>query len=328
MHTTELTKVEGIAKLGYGNVKTPVTIGIIKQYIIFPYYIKNIGENEFRLVLLHEIIHIRRADNFWKLLSFITIAKFWYNPIVWLGIKLFFKDMEICVDYKVINTTKVEPYLYASLLISTAKLAQSQYNVFSNFTSAKTLNERLNKIMNYKKKSILSTLSACILITFVATACGTSKVASQEVVYSDEAIISTNLTEHGLKSEETYIINDQNKNFILKNGCALIFTKEEKWKLEKGEKAALEIALANTEFNIEVGYIKDNGNMNLLFSGLPKSTQTVELIAPDDGNYAFYLLGISSDAVQVKQVSLKVGNSLNLHIDNHIGGNQHEKENF
>lgn len=160
--------------------------------------------------------------------------------------------------------------------------------------------------MNDKKKSILLILFACILITFVSTACSISKVASQKMISSDEdTILTDSLTEHGLKSEETYTITDQNKNFVLKNGCALIFTKEEEWKLNKGDKETLEVELSNTEFNIEIGYMKDNGNMNLLFSGLPERTLTVDFAAPDDGYYAFYLLGISSDDVAIKQVSLK-----------------------
>lgn len=80
-------------------VKTPAVYGVISPKIILPVSYR---QRDTELVLLHESMHIRSADNLWRLLASLIVAVHWFNPFAWWFLKEFLTDLELACDERVL----------------------------------------------------------------------------------------------------------------------------------------------------------------------------------------------------------------------------------
>ena len=62
---------------------------------------------QMRLVLLHEMRHVKLWHPYWKLLATFTLTVYWWNPLVWLGFRAFGQDLELACDASVMK--RLEP---------------------------------------------------------------------------------------------------------------------------------------------------------------------------------------------------------------------------
>lgn len=131
-------------------IMSPAVYGIIKPKIILPLSYK---DKDTELIILHEKIHIRRADNLWRMLAFVIAAAHWFNPLCWLFLKMFLADLELscdeCVLVKLGNNRAKE---YALSLLESK---QSTTAFVSAFGGAK-IRTRIENILAFKKMSWFS----------------------------------------------------------------------------------------------------------------------------------------------------------------------------
>ena len=145
-------------------ITSPAVYGIIKPKIIIPGWV---AEKDMPYILAHELVHIRRRDNLWRVVAVITACVHWFNPLSWIFLRRFFADMELACDIKALKTLgedKAKDYAAALLTCATGKSYFA-----SAFGGAKT-QVRIENILSYKKLTLLSTLSFGALvaaITFV-----------------------------------------------------------------------------------------------------------------------------------------------------------------
>jgi len=161
-------------------ISTPITIGIVHPKIILPESM-NCGEHQqLSYVLTHEMIHIKRFDNLWKLISALALCVHWFNPLVWVMYILFNRDIEISCDERVISMYgENSKSAYALCLIHLAE----QKNAFSQLCSSFGKNateERIVSIMKFKKTSMLAILVALILIAGAIMMFATSAITDIE----------------------------------------------------------------------------------------------------------------------------------------------------
>lgn len=155
---------ENIRILESDRIFTPLTFGILSPRIVLPKVLKSQNDIEWKCVLLHEMIHIRRKDNLLKIIMLLAVCVHWFNPFVWIMYILFNRDMELSCDEKVIallgeDTRK--PYAMALV-----KLAEKQYHwsLISNGFGKNAIHERIVAIMKYKKITMLSVICAVIIL--------------------------------------------------------------------------------------------------------------------------------------------------------------------
>ena len=82
---------------------TPLTAGIVFPRIILPKLLKADRGTDFKYVLMHEMIHIRRADNLFKLVVILAVCIHWFNPLVWVMYLLVDRDIELSCDEKILE---------------------------------------------------------------------------------------------------------------------------------------------------------------------------------------------------------------------------------
>src|ERR1019366_6146319 len=58
---------------------------------------------ERRLMLLHEGVHLRRADNAWNLLATALLVLHWFNPVAWWAWRCLRADQETSCDAAVLR---------------------------------------------------------------------------------------------------------------------------------------------------------------------------------------------------------------------------------
>lgn len=146
-------------------VNVPMVVGIRKPRIILPENIPE-GEEQLRYLLAHEETHIRRKDNLWRLIAIVITSIHWFNPLAWVILKCFFKDMELACDEKTIhNYDKKERMEYAAALL---EFAPKEPVVYATSFSGGNVKIRMKRVIHYHKLTVLSSLMFILLfILFV-----------------------------------------------------------------------------------------------------------------------------------------------------------------
>lgn len=143
-------------------ITSPAVYGVFRSKIILP---AQYAGRDLTFVLAHENAHIRRADNLWRVVAFVTVAIHWFNPVAWVFLRNFLSDLELSCDERVLsNKGEKEKRAYALALVDSA---ESRNAFISAFGGAK-IRMRIDNILSYRKISVLSSL--CLISLAVAIA--------------------------------------------------------------------------------------------------------------------------------------------------------------
>ncbi len=151
-------------------ISSPLIIGFFKPCIMLPN--EKLSDSEFECTILHELVHYKRKDMFYKWLVQITICIHWFNPIVYIMGKEINRICELSCDEEVIkefNDKKI--YEYGNTLIKAIRVGNFYENSLASVTLTKNvdlLKERLDAIMSFKRKnkfnSIIPLMTTIILL--------------------------------------------------------------------------------------------------------------------------------------------------------------------
>lgn len=142
-------------------VDSPAVYGIIRPKIIIPGSYKDM---ELQYIIRHEKTHIKRLDNLWRILGFITASVHWFNPLSWVFLKAFLNDLELsCDEMAVSGYDKEERKEYARTLLS---CSGSKSLLVSAFGGAK-VRTRIENVLSYKKMTAFSALGFALLVVVI-----------------------------------------------------------------------------------------------------------------------------------------------------------------
>jgi beta-lactamase regulating signal transducer with metallopeptidase domain len=114
--------------------KLPFTCRIFRPVIIVPQDIERWPENRARVVLLHELAHIKHRDYLTKLISRTICSIYWFIPLTWIiHFKLCIEQEETC-DSFVINSGE-KPSDYASCIVDFARIKRKHVLLLGMFIS-------------------------------------------------------------------------------------------------------------------------------------------------------------------------------------------------
>ncbi len=144
-------------------ITTPAVYGILRPRIILPASCKDAGD--LGLIVLHERRHIRRLDNLWRMLAFLTAAVHWFNPAAWLFLKLYLADAELACDESVLSKLPTgEHKRYAHALLN----AREGKAVFASAFGGAKVRTRIERILSYKRMTVASGIAFAALIAAIA----------------------------------------------------------------------------------------------------------------------------------------------------------------
>lgn len=151
-------------------------------------------------MLAHEQAHIRRGDHWWKLLGYLLLAVYWFNPLSWVAYILLSRDMELACDEKVIrglDEAEKKSYLFALLNCSTQRRMVLACPPAFGEVGVK---QRVNAVLDYKKPGfwvVLVSVFLCLIVAvcFLTTSPKTWQIkvtipaeGTESFYYSDEEI--------------------------------------------------------------------------------------------------------------------------------------------
>jgi beta-lactamase regulating signal transducer with metallopeptidase domain len=103
------------------DVAIPAAIGFFRPAIVFPVWLfPQLSSEEINVILLHELAHLRRWDDWTNLAQKMVKAVFFFHPAVWWIENRLTLEREMACD-DVVLTQTASPKAYASSLISFAE---------------------------------------------------------------------------------------------------------------------------------------------------------------------------------------------------------------
>lgn len=180
-------------ELGHYNseaVKSPFIFGIIKPKIYLPFNINNVDEG---IIVSHEKAHINRLDHITKILAYILLSVYWFNPLVWVYYFVLQRDIEAACDQRVIKNMSTE----AKQLYSVTLLKYSVNNKFHALTPVAfgeiSVKQRIKSVMHYKKPTIWVVIAFVLVAVFMVLAFMTTPIKNNQAE-SEEPTTSLNTT--------------------------------------------------------------------------------------------------------------------------------------
>ncbi|MCR4993596.1 MAG: M56 family metallopeptidase, partial [Lachnospiraceae bacterium] len=155
------------SELGIDNVficnriDTAFIFGIINPRIYLP---ERLDRTQSENVVAHELVHIKRRDYLWKLIGFILLMVYWFNPLMWLAYMLFCRDIEFACDEQVISgmdTDQIKAYSDTLLLCSTDQ--NFSYGCPLAFGEV-AVKDRIKAALSYKKPLFWVIVAVFILL--------------------------------------------------------------------------------------------------------------------------------------------------------------------
>jgi len=158
-------------------VSTPVVMGLFRPVIVLPEY--SIESNKLRLMLMHEVLHIKRGDLWARLLCLMALAVHWFNPLVYWMNRMAIEESERACDDAVIHYVGQDNRIpYSEALLFAAKQNIMYMTRRRNVTTlsyaltgeGKKLKERLMGITEYVKPQrwVLVSCTALMMVGVIA----------------------------------------------------------------------------------------------------------------------------------------------------------------
>jgi len=150
---------------------TPMLVGFIRPTIVLPDIA--LTDSEIKMILAHELAHLRRKDTWLKLAILITRAVHWLNPVVHMLGRYIYDLCELSCDEKIVADMQArERKQYGQLILSILQHSTNRHNnmvcASSLCTSQENIRRRLTNMLNTKKsKKLVLALSlvAALIIT-------------------------------------------------------------------------------------------------------------------------------------------------------------------
>ena len=105
-------------------VVVPVTWGVLYPMVLIPENARDWPVEQRRLVLTHEFAHVKRFDALTQLIAQVTLAAFWFSPLVWVAERRLRIEREHACDDEVL-AQGADPSLYAEQLLGMARALRS-----------------------------------------------------------------------------------------------------------------------------------------------------------------------------------------------------------
>lgn len=148
-------------------VGSPFILGVFRPRIYLP---SGIDGEQTASVIAHEQAHLKRLDHLWKMLAYLLLAVYWFQPLLWVSYHLFCRDIELACDEKVIGGLDLDGRkAYSRALVSCSLRCRAIMAGPLAFGEV-GVKERVRIVLNYKKPAFWM-VTAAVLVCILAAVC-------------------------------------------------------------------------------------------------------------------------------------------------------------
>lgn len=172
------------------DVRSPLTYGWLQPVILLPLELRN--DQDFRMAVQHELIHIQRADFAIHLFVSAVRSLFVWHPLVHLLARSIARNREISCDSKVLAESRLPSNVYAGLLLNYASISNKNRSVSVAMSEPpikleeriKAMQDQHNQPENYSKAAKMAFWITPVIIgiIFLISACDFN--ATSQAVYN------------------------------------------------------------------------------------------------------------------------------------------------
>ena len=148
-------------------IPAPFVLGLARPRIYVPFCL---SDQDLEHVLAHERAHIARRDHWWKLLGFVLLSVYWFQPLLWLAYVLLGRDLELACDERVIQSLDREhraDYTQALVRCSVSRRTVAACPLTFGEVGVKA---RVKAVLHYKKPTVW-VLMVAVLAAIAAAVC-------------------------------------------------------------------------------------------------------------------------------------------------------------
>jgi beta-lactamase regulating signal transducer with metallopeptidase domain len=146
----------------FDGVEQPAVMGLWKPILLLPSDSAELADEQLRMIMLHELAHVRRWDIAINWVLVVLRAIHWWNPVYWLTAARFRRLREQACDAFVIERIEGRPgQEYSELLLSLAERSASRWRVmlpssilgfFPSIKRGQAVRSRLRALRSVEKK--------------------------------------------------------------------------------------------------------------------------------------------------------------------------------
>jgi len=177
-------------------VPTPMSVGLLNPLIVIPGELASqLSPAEFDHLLLHELAHVRRKDNWTHLIQKLVEAVLFFHPAVWwIGRKLELERESACDDWAVSMTGQARPYA-ASLakLVEVSAPLREPMLATGVFRRARQISVRIERLLD-RRRNANARISRSLILAIVVVLVSITAISSQTGAVL--ARPATQVTEH------------------------------------------------------------------------------------------------------------------------------------
>jgi len=167
----------------------PAVLWAPRSLVLLPAdFLERFDAAERRLVLRHELTHLRRGDASWSLVAELVLALLWFHPLAWLARPRFRLDQELACDERVLRDVPRDAADYAHTLLHSVGLSPTPALI--PWLAEPQLKERLTMIQRHRPGALRRRAGVAALAVlmaggvFVAQAAVHDQQAGQDLAYN------------------------------------------------------------------------------------------------------------------------------------------------
>lgn len=137
-------------------IPSPAVTGLFRSQLLLPVDLsERFSQDELRLMLLHELAHIRRGDLLMNHAATAMLALHWFNPLLWFGASCMRTDRESACDASVLSssaTDRREAYGDTLLKLQAELSTGHGFPAFVGiFENTRRIRDRLIRIATFRR---------------------------------------------------------------------------------------------------------------------------------------------------------------------------------
>lgn len=229
----------GIALKLFPVTDTPMLTGLFRPEIILPH--TDYADEELKLILRHELFHLKRNDILYQFVTLIFVSLHWFNPFVYLMAKAVEIDGETSCDEKTLEGKSYEEKIfYGEMLLKFLKTTTQKrsYMTTTFFGGKKGMKKRLNLIKSRKTRR--KGAAAMAVVTIAAVVMSISAAAMGNNYFDSVFEGDTSYLADFIKTEKRSVEDDRfrltlEQYLVAENRAMLICSFEAKTEDAKAE---------------------------------------------------------------------------------------------
>jgi len=165
----------------------PLTAGVLRPFVLLPPSSGEWSTAKRRVVLLHELAHIKRLDVLTQWVAKLSCAVFWMHPLAWLAARQMWIERERACDDLVLAAGE-EPMEYSRQLVEfAAQSRQPRWTATATLAMARPqeLEDRLHRILDDARDRSPVSRRVLLGVTFLCLALVASVATAGRIVVRD-----------------------------------------------------------------------------------------------------------------------------------------------